>query len=158
MGEVVDTILQELHLASAASLTRMTLRLLLAIVLGGVIGLDRQWLGKAAGFRTHILVSLGAAVFVLMGLESDMDANSLSRVVQGIVTGIGFLGGGVILKLAAEHQIRGITTAATIWLTCAIGAAVGFGRYGLALAATIAGLVVLEILRRLESGGKARDA
>jgi putative Mg2+ transporter-C (MgtC) family protein len=158
MREISDCIAQEFEVASTAAVTRMLLRLLVAMILGGVIGFDRQWVGKAAGFRTHILVCFGTALFVIAGLETEMDANSLSRVVQGIVTGIGFLGGGVILKLREERQIKGVTTAATIWLTCAIGVAVGFGRYALATTATILGLIVIEVLRQLEPPHKPKES
>jgi putative Mg2+ transporter-C (MgtC) family protein len=154
MREFVDTLQQEFAIPGVAGPTRLVLRVLVAVVLGGVIGYNRQRLGKAAGLRTHVLVSLGSAVFVLAGLEAQMVASDLSRIVQGIVTGIGFLGGGVILKLSKSRQIRGVTTAATIWLTCGIGVAAGFGCYLLALLIAVSGMLALSLLRKVEDAIK----
>ena len=110
-------------------IARTIVRLLLAIVLGGILGFQRAHVGKAAGMRTHMLVTLGAAVVVLTPQLIGMSSADLSRIIQGTLTGIGFIGGGVILKMSDEHQIVGITTAATIWLTATIGIAVGTGRW-----------------------------
>jgi putative Mg2+ transporter-C (MgtC) family protein len=106
---------------------RVVVRLLAAALLGGVLGLERLREGKEAGIRTHALVAMGAAVFTLTTLESGAGAADLSRVIQGVAAGVGFLGAGTILKLTSEHKIEGLTTAATIWLTAAIGMAVGAG-------------------------------
>jgi putative Mg2+ transporter-C (MgtC) family protein len=132
----------------AAQLTRVTVRLLFAAVLGGIIGYEREQRGKAAGFRTHILVAVGAALFVLVMQQSGGSASDISRVVQGIVAGIGFLGAGTILVGRREEEIQGLTTAASIWLTAAIGVAAGLGREMTALLATGLALVVLALLPR----------
>ncbi len=150
MTEILEALRQEFLVGSLAGATRMIVRLLVAIILGGAIGLNRQQLGKAAGLRTHILVCVGSALFVLAGLEAQMYSADLSRIVQGVVTGIGFLGGGVILKLTRKRQIRGVTTAATVWLTCGVGIAVGFGLHLLAALTVALALLVLAVLRRVE--------
>lgn len=124
-------------------------RLFVAAVLGAVIGYQRERLGKAAGLRTHILVAMGAALFVIAPLwERTID---LSRVIQGIVAGVGFIGGGAILKLSEERRIQGLTTAATIWLTAAIGIATGLGQIGMALMCSLFAVLVLELVYRLEA-------
>jgi putative Mg2+ transporter-C (MgtC) family protein len=134
----------------AAQMASFTIRLLAAMLLGAVIGLQRERTGKPAGLRTHILVSLGAALFVLAPLESGMDDDALSRVIQGLVTGIGFLGAGAILKLQEKREVEGLTTAAGIWMTAAIGLAVGLGRLGLAVVSTILTWVTLSLLGQME--------
>jgi putative Mg2+ transporter-C (MgtC) family protein len=145
-----------LDLHDVAHVGRDLLRLLLATVLGGLIGLERQQEGKAAGLRTHMLVALGAALFALIPLEgtngppSEQELNQLSRVMQGIVTGIGFLGAGTILKLGDQREIKGLTTAASIWLTAAVGMAVGVGWLWPALLATLLALLVLFFVHHLE--------
>src|SRR5262245_8380823 len=102
-------------------LLRVVLRLCIAAALGGVIGRERERTGKWAGIRTHMMVALGAALFTVVPLEAGMKSADFSRVIQGLATGIGFLGGGVILKLSAEHQVRGLTTAAGVWTTAGMG-------------------------------------
>src|SRR5438445_12293790 len=96
-------------------LVRVTLRLGAALAIGTAIGLQRELTHKPAGLRTHMLVSLGTALFVVGAAESGMSSADVSRIVQGIATGIGFLGGGAILKLTNEREIHGLTTAAGIW-------------------------------------------
>lgn len=125
------------HLASAAA------RLVAAGVLGGLIGAQREKVHSAAGFRTHILVALGAALFVLAGREAGFTTDSTSRVVQGIVAGIGFLGAGTILKLAEKGEVHGLTTAATIWVTAAVGVAAALSQLWLAALAAVATWAVL---------------
>lgn len=134
----------------AAQIGRVLFRLLAAMVLGGAIGLQREHAGKPAGLRTHMLVSMGACLFVLACITHDFDNADLSRVIQGLATGIGFLGGGAILKLAADHEIKGLTTAAGIWTTAAIGVAVGLGHWGLAAMAVVMTLFTLAVLARFE--------
>ena len=87
------------------------MRLLLAVVLGGALGYQREHTGKAAGLRTHMLVSLGAALFMLVGVQAKMASADISRIMQGVVTGLGFLGAGTIIKHADEGHVRGLTTA-----------------------------------------------
>lgn len=126
------------------------IRVIAAVLLGAVVGLERERAGKPAGLRTHILVSLGTAVVVLACAGSGMDMAGLSRVIQGIVTGIGFIGAGSILKVSEERNIRGLTTAAGLWMTAAIGIAVGLGSLGLAIIGTILTLIILTLERVLE--------
>lgn len=129
---------------------RVSVRLLLAAFLGGILGYEREYKGKAAGLRTHMLVSLGAALFVLVPLEAGMPIEDLSRVIQGIVTGIGFLGAGTILKGTSLDDVKGLTTAAGIWLTAAIGVAAGLGHESTAVLTTLLALVIFLLMPRLE--------
>jgi putative Mg2+ transporter-C (MgtC) family protein len=133
-------------------LVRVTVRLLAALAMGTAIGLQRELTHKPAGLRTHMLVALGTALFVVGAVESGMDLDSVSRIVQGLATGIGFLGGGAILKLTNEREIHGLTTAAGIWMTAAASAAAGLGQIAVALIGTLLGLLVLSLFRKLEKG------
>lgn len=132
-------------------LARVVVRLLAAVLLGAIVGWQRERAGKAAGLRTHILVALGTALFILGASGSGMSSDGVSRVVQGVSTGIGFIGAGAILKVSATREIQGLTTAAGVWMTAAIGVAVGLGSLGLALLGTILTWVVLALLGALES-------
>lgn len=126
-------------------LMRVIIRLLAATLLGAAIGIQRERVGKPAGLRTHILVTLGTCVFILACGGFGMSSDGLSRVIQGIVTGIGFIGAGSILKLNEERDIQGLTTAAGVWMASAIGVAVGLGALGLAILATILTLIILTL-------------
>ena len=128
-----------------ARLVIVLVRVFAAVLLGAVVGIERERAGKPAGLRTHMLVSLGTAVVVMACSGAGMDPDGLSRVVQGIVTGIGFIGAGTILKLNEEREIQGLTTAAGLWMTAAIGVAVGLGVLGLALIGTLATLLILAL-------------
>lgn len=134
----------------AETMVRITIRLIVAMIFGAVIGIQRERAGKPAGLRTHMLVSSGAAVFLIACGEFGMDPDSISRVIQGLVTGIGFLGAGAILKLYDRRAVEGLTTAAGIWMTAALGVAVGLGRFGLALMATLLAWMTLSLVRQLE--------
>ncbi|WP_457354353.1 MgtC/SapB family protein [Roseateles sp. P5_D6] len=134
--------------------TRLTTRLLLAALLGGVLGYEREQKGKAAGIRTHMLVAMGAALFVLVPQLGGMSVADMSRVIQGIVTGIGFLGAGAIIKHRTEEDTQGLTTAAGIWMTAAIGVACGLGRETTALISALLALAVLAVLPRLVGRGR----
>jgi len=134
----------------AEAMARITVRLIVAMIFGAVIGIQRERAGKPAGLRTHMLVALGAAVFVIASGEFGMNADSISRVIQGLVTGIGFLGAGAILKLYDKRAVEGLTTAAGIWMTAALGVAVGLGRVGLALVATLLAWMTLSVVRQME--------
>ena len=105
------------NLPEWTQLIRVSARLLIAAVLGGWIGFERQRERKAAGLRTHILVAMGAALFAIAPLEAGMTISDAGRVFQGIATGIGFIGAGTILKLTEQQEIKGLTTAAGLWLT-----------------------------------------
>ena len=133
------------------------IRLAASALLGAAIGFERQSAGKAAGLRTHILVTTGSTLFMLSCLGARMDSDALSRVIQGIATGIGFVGAGTILKRKSEHNIEGITTAAGIWMAAAIGVTIGLGSLGLALMATGLTLVVLRAVFLWESRNAMRN-
>lgn len=126
-------------------LAYVLIRVIAATLLGGIVGLQRESAGKPAGLRTHMLVSLGTAVVVLAGTGAGMNTDGLSRVIQGIVTGIGFVGAGAILKLNEEREIQGLTTAAGLWMTAAVGVACGVGALGLAVIGTILAVIVLAL-------------
>jgi putative Mg2+ transporter-C (MgtC) family protein len=149
----MDIVWEELAygLPDARQLTRVIVRLIAATLLGAVVGTEREIAGKPAGLRTHMLVSLGTAVFVLTGSSIGMSEEGVSRIIQGITTGIGFLGAGAILKINEERDIQGLTTAAGIWMTAAIGMAVGVGSLGVALLSTLLTLIVLGVARTLEN-------
>ncbi|NUO89018.1 MAG: MgtC/SapB family protein [Cupriavidus sp.] len=132
----------------AAEATRILVRLTMAVLLGGLIGYERESSGKAAGLRTHMLVALGSALFVLVPLQAGVPLADMSRVLQGLIAGIGFLGAGAILKQNDEAHIKGLTTAASIWMVAAIGVAAGLGRDTTAVIATVFTLVILQILKR----------
>jgi putative Mg2+ transporter-C (MgtC) family protein len=135
---------------SALDIGRIAARLTLALVIGALLGVNRERVHKPAGLRTHMLVALGTALIVVAAVEARMSASDLSRVIQGLVTGIGFLGGGAILKLTAEHEIHGLTTAASIWTTAAVSIAAGLGEVATAALGLALGLVVLSLLAGLE--------
>lgn len=137
-------------LPDASEATRLLVRLTMAVVLGGLIGYEREASGKAAGLRTHMLVALGSALFVLVPLQAGVPLADISRVLQGLTAGIGFLGAGAILKHGSEADIKGLTTAASIWMVAAIGVAAGLGRETTAVIATVFTLVILQILLRLK--------
>ena len=152
--EVWDTVREEFtDIGDGAGIVRIVVRLLVAVALGGVLGWERESVGAPAGLRTHMLVSLGSALFVLIPLQAGMRFEDLSRVLQGITAGIGFLGAGAILKQTARNDVRGLTTAASIWLTAALGVAAGMGREATALLSTLFALVILAILRRWSKSG-----
>jgi len=135
-------------------------RLIVAAVLGGLLGLDRERMGKEAGLRTHMLVALGAALFVIVPHEAGFDNEGLARVIQGLLAGLGFIGAGAILKLNEQERVKGLTTAATVWLAAALGVAAALGRMLTAILGTILALLILSGLRYVEtqvsSTGEAR--
>ena len=132
-------------------LVHVIIRLMAATLLGAIVGIQREKAGKPAGLRTHILVCLGTAVFILACSGVGMSSDGLSRVIQGIVTGIGFIGAGSILKLDEEREIQGLTTAAGVWMTAAIGVAVGLGSLGVALLSTFFTLIILALAGPFEA-------
>ena len=133
-------------LPSIAEVTRVMVRLTLAAFLGGLLGYERGQVGKKAGVRTHMLVALGSAFFVLIPAQAGITGGELSRVLQGVITGVGFLGTGTILKGSHEGQVHGLTTAAGIWFTAAVGIATGLGREASALLGTILALLILTVI------------
>lgn len=129
--------------------TLMALKLVIALGLGGLVGLERQLTRKPAGLRTHMLVSLGACLFTVTSVQGfGVDP---ARVAAGIVTGIGFLGAGAIMS--SGHHVRGITTAATLWVTAAIGLSVGVGMYITAVLASVLVFAVLKMWKLEEELG-----
>ncbi|HEY0891572.1 MAG TPA: MgtC/SapB family protein [Cellvibrio sp.] len=133
-------------LKDVSEITTITIRLLMAALLGGVLGFEREQRGKAAGVKTHMLVAIGSALFVLIPMQAGLSESEISRVVQGVIAGIGFLGAGAILKGADEKDLKGLTTAASIWLTAAIGVAAGLGRESSAILCTLLALLILIIV------------
>lgn len=143
---IQNTIASEFSdLADLEQFTRVVLRLVLAALLGGMLGLQRERQGKEAGIRTHMLVAAGSALFVLVPLQTGMDDEGVSRVLQGLLAGVGFLCAGSILKLPQEEHVRGLTTAAGIWMTAAIGMAAGLGREMTAVLSTLLVLAILAL-------------
>jgi putative Mg2+ transporter-C (MgtC) family protein len=138
-------------------LAHIVIRLLAATLLGGLVGIQRESTRKPAGLRTHVLVSVATAAFVTACTAGGMSSDGLSRVIQGIVTGIGFIGAGTILKVSQEHEIKGLTTAASVWLTAAIGVVVGLGSLGIALMITALALIILSLARLEHSIEGRRD-
>ncbi|MDZ4303338.1 MAG: MgtC/SapB family protein [Pseudomonas sp.] len=151
--EVWQTLQSEFaDIGDARQLTQITLRLLIAAILGGILGFEREQKGKAAGVRTHMLVAMGAAWFVLVPQMSGSQADAMSRVVQGVIAGIGFLGAGTILKGKEEdtgQHVKGLTTAAGLWMTAAIGVAAGLGKESTAVLSTVLALLVFSVMPRI---------
>lgn len=127
-------------------------RMLVAAVLGGVLGYEREQKGKAAGMRTHILVALAAAFFIIPAQQAGLAGDALSRVIQGIAAGVGFLGAGAILKQSDQGLVIGLTTAASLYFTTAIGIAAGMGREVTAILGTVLALVVLRLVHHSGHG------
>jgi putative Mg2+ transporter-C (MgtC) family protein len=125
-------------------------RLLLAAALGSILGAEREMRQRAAGFRTNTLIALGSAAFTLVSIQmAHTSGGDATRIPAQIVTGIGFLGGGAILR--GQGDIRGLTTAATVWVNAAIGMAAGAGFYALAITSTLVALFVLTVFLRIEN-------
>src|SRR5690554_2615223 len=144
---ILTTLVNEFSdLTDLEQATRVSLRLLLAALLGGLLGFERESHGKAAGIRTHMLVCSGAALFVLGSELVGGGDDAMSRVVQGIVAGIGFLGAGTIIKGERMHDVKGLTTAAGVWMTAAVGVCVGLGLEATAVLATLIMLFILNVL------------
>jgi putative Mg2+ transporter-C (MgtC) family protein len=142
--EVWSTLISEFSdVPDAATITRITVRLVVAAMLGGILGFERESKGRSAGLRTHMLVAVGAALFVLGPLQSGMQIGDLSRVLQGVVQGIGFLGAGAIIVRSAQREVEGLTTAASIWATAGIGVLAGLGLEVTAVLSTVIVLVIL---------------
>ncbi len=141
-----------------AQIVRLLVRISIAMLLGGIIGYQREQHDKPAGLRTHVLVAMGSTLFVIAAIESGMNSDSVARIIQGLITGIGFIGAGAILKVRQEREISGLTTSAGIWATAAVGVAVGLGLLGLAVLSVILNWFVLAALgyveRRIKPSGE----
>ncbi len=143
---------------------QILIRLTAATLFGAIVGFQREKAGKPAGLRTHMLVCVGTAVFVLGCAGMGMSEDGISRVVQGVATGIGFIGAGTILKLNERQDIQGLTTAASIWMTAAVGVAAGVGNIGIALLGTLFSLTILvlalpfeKLIKRQHEANKGTD-
>lgn len=136
------------------SLRELLIRLGLAVAIGAVLGINRDLRGKPAGLKTHALVALGSSMLTVVSLAvadgATADGNAVSRVIQGIITGIGFLGAGVILRGERGYSVHGLTTAASVWLSACLGIACGAGQRAVALVAFAATLAVLLIGEPIE--------
>jgi len=139
----------EFALPEPAVLAVVVARVFAAALLGGLIGYERERKGRSAGLKTHVLVSIGSALFVLAPSVAGTALGDLTRVMQGVVSGIGFLGAGAIIKMERGGRVEGLTTAAGIWMTCAIGMAAGIGMEMVALVTTVVALIVVNVVPRI---------
>jgi putative Mg2+ transporter-C (MgtC) family protein len=147
LQQIIDAIAADFSdLADVGTGARICFRMILAALIGGALGYERESKGKSAGVRTHMLVGLGAALFVMAPTLRGFDPDALSRVIQGVVAGVGFLGAGAIVKGKPGENIYGLTTAASIWMTAAIGVTVGMGRAATAIVSGALALVVLAVM------------
>ena len=129
----------------------ISIRLATAAALGGAVGIDRELQQKPAGFRTHAMVSLGAALLTVAGLSlAAQDGTAVSRVLQGLVAGIGFVGGGTILRTNSGEGVQGLTTATSLWVVAAVGITAGLGRWDAALVATVLAIALLSLGEKFE--------
>ena len=158
LDEVARTLSQEFSdLDDVSQFTRTSLRLLLAALLGGLLGWEREAQGKAAGLRTHMLVAMGAALTMTVVQLQGATINESTRVIQGIIAGVGFLGAGTILKKNASggsETVQGLTTAAGIWFTAAVGVAIGLGEESTAIVSAVLAFVVLTMVPYLSPAQK----
>ena len=143
---------------TALPLLDVLLRLLVAFLCGAAIGLNREFHRKPAGFRTFALVSLGSAIVVIV-MKGEGGSDAVSRVIQGILTGIGFLGAGVIFRRETPSKVSGLTTAAAVWLTAGLGVAAGLGQFTVAIAGAVISLALLLLggpFERLITGNRKK--
>ncbi|NYZ62758.1 MgtC/SapB family protein [Luteimonas deserti] len=155
VAQIGNALARELAVPDVDTLTTIIVRVLVAALLGGIVGWERENKGRPAGLKTHILVSIGSALFVLAPLMAGIGGDEVTRVMQGIVSGIGFLGAGAILKLDKDERIEGLTTAAGVWMTAAIGMAAGMGQEMVALITTIVALLVVRAIPRMHHPARA---
>jgi putative Mg2+ transporter-C (MgtC) family protein len=147
LQDIWSTIIAEFaDLPDIATITIITVRLLTAAALGGVLGYDRERKARSAGVRTHMLVAVGAALFVIGPMQAGVPITDMSRVLQGVVQGIGFLGAGAIIVRRSRHEVEGLTTAASIWATAGIGVIVGLGLEATAILSTAVVLAILAVM------------
>ncbi|MDP1595593.1 MAG: MgtC/SapB family protein [Methylotenera sp.] len=130
-------------ISSVTQATTLVLRLVSASILGGLIGYERELKGKSAGLRTHMLVALGSALFIITPQQAGASPEDISRILQGLVAGIGFLGAGAIMIGQQKENETGLTTAASVWITAAIGVTVGIGLETTAVISTLLTLLIL---------------
>ncbi|RYZ90164.1 MAG: MgtC/SapB family protein [Proteobacteria bacterium] len=155
MDEIWQGVRQEFSdLPSWMTFTQLVVRLLIAAILGGLIGFERERSGKAAGLRTHMLVCIGTASVMAIPEQAGMGLENLSRIIQGVMSGIGFIGAGAILKPDDGSKVEGITSAASVWFTAGIGVAAGLGREASATLATGMVLIVLVLIPKVKASNK----
>ena len=151
LEKIVETLAEEFSdLADASDVTRLLARILLAVGLAALIGYEREVRGSTAGLRTHMILALGVALIVVAAQQSGMEPEDVSRVIQGVFAGIGFLGAGAIIKQSESDQVRGLTTAASLWTTAAVATACGLGSELTAIVATVIALIILSVLLSIE--------
>ena len=150
LQQIAATVTAEFSdLKDVREITQLSVRLLMAALLGGILGFEREQRGKAAGLKTHTLVAVGAAFFVFIPQQVGITETHLGHVIQGVIAGVGFLGAGAILKGDDERHFKGLTTAASIWATAAIGVAAGLGRESSAILCTLLALLVLLVMPKI---------
>lgn len=147
LHEIWSTVVLEFSdIPDVETVTKITVRILIAAVLGGILGYERERKSISAGVRTHMLVAVGAAIFVIGPTQAGMSLGDLSRVIQGTIQGIGFLGAGAIIIGTSTRRVQGLTTAASIWAAAGIGIAAGLGIEATAVLSTIIVLFVLAVV------------
>jgi putative Mg2+ transporter-C (MgtC) family protein len=148
----MDPALDELFsLPDTRQLINVSVRLVTAALAGGLLGAERESVGKAAGLRTHMLVALGAALFVVAPRGAGLGEGDVGRIIQGVAAGIGFIGAGTILKLTEREEIKGLTTAANIWLTAAVGIAAAVGPLWVPFVSAACAWIILYVLGTVEN-------
>ena len=138
--------------------TRLVLRLLLAGILGGILGFEREAKGKSAGLRTHVMLAMGTAFFIMVPKLSGMQEDAISRILQGLLTGVGFIGAGTILKHTDEGRIEGLTTPAGLWFHAAIGVAAGMGMEMSAIMGSLIGFLILNLVPHISNLSKRKTS
>jgi putative Mg2+ transporter-C (MgtC) family protein len=152
---ILKTLRQEFSdLPDVEDVTRVLVRVMLAVGLAALIGYERETRGSTAGLRTHMILALGVALMVVAAEQSGMAPEDVSRVIQGVFAGIGFLGAGAIVKQTNSDQVRGLTTAASLWTTAAVATACGLGTELTAVIGTVIALIILSVLLRIERRGR----
>ncbi|MGJ8527955.1 MgtC/SapB family protein [Maritalea sp.] len=145
--EIWSTVVAEFSdIPDIETVTKITVRVLIAAILGGILGYERERKSISAGVRTHMLVAVGAAIFTIGPTQAGMSLDDLSRVIQGAIQGIGFLGAGAIIVGTSTRKTQGLTTAASIWAAAGIGIAAGLGVEATAVLSTIVVLFVLAVV------------
>jgi putative Mg2+ transporter-C (MgtC) family protein len=139
----------------------LAFRLVLALLAGGVIGWNRQVSGKPAGLRTHMLVSMGSALFVIVPLSVSASGEAISRTIQGVATGVGFLGAGDIVRQSLRdsgHEVpRNLASAAAIWVTAGLGIAAGYGLWQLTALGAVLTLITLTVVKKIEPASQRNE-
>lgn len=150
LNEILKTIQSEFSdISNVSQATKVVLRLLIASILGGLLGYERELKGKSAGLRTHMLVAVGAALFILVPQQAGASPSDVSRILQGLIAGVGFLGAGAIMIGQKRDNETGLTTAASVWITAAIGVTVGIGFETTAVLSTFITLAILALIPKI---------